>query len=304
MREQSRSNSNKEAAASFWLRRFSRLFPAAAFWCLASVGISFFTDSTLGSDPTKVALSAVAGIAGVSNLYWVQCVQNTASNCGSADFNGVTWSLSLEWQLYAVLTILTCISGARKAVATMLAISAVMSVLSAPSFSYAWALRMQAFSLGALTFLLLRDGYALPVIRLPRPWAWVALVSGVLLCIAAPMQLPQPFVLPVIALGALLCLISSLTGRAYSSTALAAPFLWLGQRSYSVYLCHLPMILVTREILSLTVGLEATSQNVVLAISLAACLICSCAELSYRLIEVPFQNMMRHRGEHQRRGFT
>jgi len=284
--------SRRKAVASFWKRRFARLFPAFALWAVLSVGAAFVARSYPGAEPARIAVGAGMALIGLSNLYWVNCVQATAAACGSADFNGVTWSLSLEWQLYALLTTLILLIGKRWAVAVMLCIGLAMSVLDAPSFSYPWALRVQAFALGALVYLVFAPASdALPRIAMPRWLAFIGLVTGILICTIAPANLPQPFVLPTIALGASICLLSSLRGDAFSGLAPASPLVWIGERSYSIYLCHLPLILIIREIMLRTTGLEPTVENVMLAVVGSAVLIGVASNLSYCRIELPFQRL-------------
>ncbi len=292
LRDLDRAPTRREAVTSFWKRRIARLFPAVVFWSALSIAAAAFVSSYPGAEPARVAISAAMAVIGLSNLYWVNCVQAGTAACGSADFNGVTWSLSLEWQLYAVLTTLIVLTGKRGAVTLMLCIGAAMSFLHAPSFSYPWAFRVQAFALGALVYLAFapRTG-ALPRLSMPRWVAVSGLLLGVLICAIAPANLPQPFVLPVIAIGSVICLLSSLRGDAFSGSAVSMPLVWIGERSYSIYLCHLPIILVTREAMQRTIGLEPTTANVVVAVVSAGCLIAVAADLSYRWIELPFQKL-------------
>lgn len=296
LRDLERAPTRRDAVTSFWRRRIARLFPAVAFWAALSVGAAALATSYPGAEPVKVAVSAGMALVGLSNLYWVNCVHAGSAACGSADFNGVTWSLSLEWQLYAALTTLILFIGKRGAVTLMLCAGIAMSFVHAPSFSFPWAFRVQAFSLGALVYLALapRSG-SLPRLPMPRWVALSGLTVGVLICTLAPVDVPQPFVLPAIAFGAQVCLIASLRGDAFSSSAAAKPLVWIGERSYSIYLCHLPIMLVTREAMHRTVGLEPTAANVATAVIAAGCLIAVAADLSYRWIELPFQEIAQKR---------
>ncbi|WNC91071.1 acyltransferase [Paraburkholderia sp. FT54] len=301
LRDVRRTDSRKEAMAMFWARRWGRLFPAVFFWSVASVCISVFTSSIPNADPAKIAVGAAAAIFGVSNAYWVHCVNHFGPTCGNADFNSVTWSLSLEWQMYALLTTLICLTGRRWAVTLMLIGAGIMSAFPAPSFSVIWAFRMQAFALGALTYILLQTDDALPVLRLRRLFSIALLFVGVLICISAPTHLSQPFVLPAIGIGGFICLLSGLSKSNFSRSPVASPLVWLGERSYSVYLCHLPMILFTREVMARTTGLSVNFRNIVFGAVLAGSLVIICGELSYRFIEVPFQRLVRERMERRRR---
>jgi peptidoglycan/LPS O-acetylase OafA/YrhL len=114
------------------------------------------------------------------------------------------------------------------------------------------------------------------------------LLAALALCVIAPVRLPQPFVVPTIALAATLCLFSSLRGNSYSGR-LATPLVWIGERSYSIYLCHLPLIHVVREVTHRTIGPDAVFPLAILPYAGFAVLLALAAELSYRLIEVPLR---------------
>jgi peptidoglycan/LPS O-acetylase OafA/YrhL len=285
----------RDAATSFWIRRLGRLFPALLFWVVISIVVAAIAEHSPGADVRTVATSGAAAILGVSNAFWSYCVQRAVA-CGHSDFNGVTWSLSLEWQLYATLTLLIVAFGARTAVLLMLLAAMVMSAFPAPSFSFPWAFRLQAFALGAATFLILGRRGNLPTLSLHPLIRAALLIAGIFICISAPVQFRQPFILPTVAVGALLCLLSSLSDTGYSSRSrFSVPLVWIGERSYSVYLCHLPIILITKEILARSIGLQVDFAHVATGIAIAGVLIAVCSDLSYRFIEKPFQEIARRR---------
>lgn len=272
---------------AFWTRRVFRLAPAAVTWVAFSVLVAAVASHTPFADPARAAVSGIAAVAGVSNLYWSLCTPDYAL-CGSADFNSVTWSLSLEWQLYALLTAAMVALRPRNAVVLMLALAALLSCFAAPSWSLPWAFRMQAFALGALVGLARTSGWRIAALdTMPRAFAMTLLISGVALVTWAPAHVPQPLTLPTIAAGALACLLSTLRGDSYSPWL--APLGWLGERSYSVYLCHLPLILLVREVIERTGSMEPTPWHVAVAFAAALILVWAAADLSYRFIELPWQ---------------
>ncbi len=294
LRDLQHADSPTGALTAFWIRRAGRLLPAVVFWVAVSVGVAAFAVHSPGADVRKVAISGIAAVLGVSNAFWTYCTQHGAAYCGHSDFNGVTWSLSLEWQLYAILTVLIVTVGRKWAVVVMFLAACFMSTFPAPQgFSIPWAFRMQAFTAGAATFLLLGKGENLPQLRLGAPTCVLLLVLGASLCVLSPTELQQPFVLPAVAVGALLCLLSTLSARGYSHHKIATPLVWIGERSYSIYLCHLPLILLTREILARTLGLGADPMRITIGFAVAASLVAICSDLSYRFIEVPFQHISR-----------
>lgn len=271
------------AIQSFWRRRAARLLPAVVFWGTASIAISFYTSSYPNTDPLLIAKSALTGILGVSNVYWASCVQ-FALQCGSADYNAVTWSLSLEWQLYALSTFLFVVTGFRNGIIILAAISIIISFLPAPSFSFPWVLRPQAFVIGAIIFLI---NTRKPIVLKPSINISILFI-GLFTCLLSPINIPQPYTIPAISIGAGLCLLSTLGGA--SIPRIIGGFLsWIGERSYSIYLCHLPMIICCREILNALDCTEPSYINFFTGIITALFLIAIMSEVSYRLIELPFQ---------------
>ncbi|WP_176247757.1 acyltransferase [Pseudomonas sp. B15(2017)] len=288
-RDMQTSQTKTSAIKSFWIRRVARLLPAVVFWGVTSIAISFYTSSYPNTNPSLVAKSALTGILGVSNIYWASCVQ-FALECGSADYNAVTWSLSLEWQLYALSTLLFVATGFRKGIIILAAISIIMSFLPSPSFSFPWVFRPQAFVIGALIFLIGTEKS-----KALNPSANIALLfTGLLICLLSPINIPQPFTVPAISVGAGLCLYSTLGGSSIPPL-IGGFFSWIGERSYSIYLCHLPMILFSREILN-TLSLTAPSNiNFFIGIVIATALIAFMSEASYKFIELPFQRKLSNR---------
>lgn len=279
------------AIRSFWVRRFWRLFPALLIWVAASVAVAAFTTSVEGAQPHQIALSGLAALFGFSNVFWVECIRSNLliPMCGNPDFNGVSWSLSLEWQLYALLTFLTFLIGKWRGVAALLFVSLFASTVAAPSFSYPWALRPQAFTLGAL-LALINEKQPL-ALKLPNrsTLALSMLLIGTAICIISPVRLQQPLVVPALAFGGLLCLASSWRGGSYSSGRIGSILVWIGERSYSIYLSHLPLILLSREITARTVGLQVSALSLLVGFGTFSLLLTFFADLSYKLIEVPFQ---------------
>ncbi|WP_447786462.1 acyltransferase family protein [Stenotrophomonas bentonitica] len=282
-RDMQRSDSKLAALGSFAVRRFRRLYPTCLFWIVVSIALAFVLTTAPNSDPWPIIKSGFAGLTGWSNLYYVMCVPDYVA-CGNADFNGVTWSLSAEWQFYAVLSTAMLLMGKKRAVIALLAIALVMSAFPAPSWSFFWAFRPLAFMLGALIAMSTER----TVLGISRSINRPLLLVGVAMALLAPVHLPQPCVVPAISLGGAICLLSSLAGNSYSGRMSTAAR-WIGERSYSIYLCHLPSILIVREVLTRTVGMEPTAITVAMAMTATVVLIAVLSDLSYRFVELRFQ---------------
>lgn len=226
------SPSKFAALRKFAQRRFWRLMPALLFWMAFSVLLAAFIGNA-----REASESALAALAGVSNFFWHDCLRTGTSTCGSLDFNSVAWSLSLEFQLYALISLLLVLLRPPLAIAVLLVLGLIACCFPPTLFSLPWLLRPTAFALGALASQL---SWPARPIWLDR----TLLAAGVILAVTAPRQLPPSLVLGATALAGVLCLISCL-----GQSRPAAPVLvWIGERSYSLYLCHLPMILLTRSL--------------------------------------------------------
>ncbi len=129
-------------------------------------------------------------------------------------------------------------------------IAAVATVLPAASFSYVWALRPQAFFFGALIFCITLTHPALLTEQvMGRTWLKrIGLLLGLLATFCAPNHLKEPYVIPTVAVGAAIALASTLgAGRTFSEP-LSSMLNWIGERSYSIYLCHTSLIFCLRKV--------------------------------------------------------
>ena len=108
--------------------------------------------------------------------------------------------------------------------------------LPAGLFSWGWLLRPGAFGLGALLALRPR---VMPAWSLPL---WL------LLAVLAPVQLPPRLVLGAVAITGGMSLAVCLDRSAQFPGLVSRILVWIGERSYSLYLCHLPMFLLIRAL--------------------------------------------------------
>ncbi|MCI9875898.1 acyltransferase family protein [Pseudomonas atacamensis] len=283
--ELAKNQTRKAAAISFSRKRIKRLVPALVLGLFLSIAVSAVSFSSPNHDPLKISTGAIMALLGVSNFYWSACVGGILSYCGNPDFNGVTWSLALEWQLYAATCILICALGNRRAVAIALAASLLLSIWPAPSFSILWVTRSLAFFLGCAIAML----YSQRSFSLPRPTSCCALLTGLALCILSPVYASKDFTLLLIGVGGSLCLLSSISGNLFKRNSLITElFTWIGDRSYSVYLLHLPCILLSRELLTYLGANQNNTFGILCGLVISISLIAITANLSYKFVEQRF----------------
>jgi len=284
--EISRYESRTEAAKSFFEKRVRRLVPALLVGLTLSIAASAVATNTASHDPLKTLISAITAVIGVSNFYWSACVMKVIDGCGNPDFNGVTWSLSLEWQLYAIAFLLISVAGGRKGFIIALVLACLVSVWPAPSFSLLWVTRPMAFVLGwGLGTLSFRRSIALP-----RIVSLALLAAGLSICITAPVHAPTNLSLALIGMGGGMCLLACASDSLFSRRSVLTIMLsWIGDRSYSIYLIHLPLILLVREGLMRTGAFEDDAIGIILGMAFSLPLIALAADQSFRRVEQRFR---------------
>lgn len=274
----------------FAAHRVRRLLPALLGWLCFSVLLAAFLDGPGLRSPYLTARGALAALFGVSNFYWSHCFQGTAAICGNGDYNGVTWSLSLEWQLYAILALSFYFLGRYYALAILLALTVVLSSFPATMFSLPWVFRPGAFTAGCVVYYLNSAG--VPFIRGLSVWTCrIMLGVGALLCVTAPNILPPHWVFWGMGIGAGLCMASALRGDSYSKGRVGTWALWIGERSYSIYLCHLPLMVFVAVILKRMNAASFSHGQTLSGFVLFAALTIVCSSISYSFVEQRFMRV-------------
>ncbi|MBW8892184.1 MAG: acyltransferase [Burkholderiales bacterium] len=268
----------------FYLRRFLRIMPAL-------LGVSLFVVAALlaGSLVAR-RLDLWGELRNV--LYALASIMNWARAAGwtGGGFLGHAWSLSVEEQFYLVWPLLLNATAGRLdhrryamvLIGAMLALAAWRGFLawdgaSADRLYNGTDTRADGLLLGAA--LALSGVRRLPAILLklwPVPVLCLAVVA-VSTPWSAPLLAYGGFTLVALCAAWLVAL--AVDDRAPFVPWLKSPFaLWIGKRSYSLYLWHYPILMVFSF-----AGVRSRLTDVVTVVaSLVA------AHLSYRLIEQPF----------------
>lgn len=285
IRMELQTNKNKLVAAKkFSLRRIKRLIPALLVGLVVSVIASLVAKNFPNHDIYSVTRGAFAAIFGVANFYWSACVNGGLTECGTADFNGVTWSLSLEWQLYAFAFLSFAYLGIRKGLMIIVPICLLLSILSAPSFSFLWVTRGLSFFLGCL----LADTMHSRNFKLPKLVSILFLILGLTICLTAPAKINN-FAMLSLGVGSFLCLLSVISDNIFSPNSLVTKIMiWIGDRSYSIYLLHLPIIHLIRELIIELDIFHMDFLGIILGLLMSIPVIAIASNLSYIYIEQHF----------------
>ena len=292
---------------AFWIRRFWRLLPSAWLWLgLIMLAVVAFNHSGAFGSIHANLMATLAGMFDVANFRFADAFFRYEYGTSF-----VYWSLSLEEQFYLLLPLL--VAALRRRIALLM------------------------IGIFLLQFYLIRT----PLLMSVRT---DALALGVLLAIAAPSaayaKLSPRFllhlhwlriILPCVLLAILAILASADLGgwrfRISAIAVLSATLVWLasydcdyllpegwwkgllvwiGARSYAIYLIHVPVYFLLRELcfrLGSPDGTPLHPSAWLLAL-LASGMIALLADLNYRYLEQPLRERGRHIADRFRRRRT
>jgi peptidoglycan/LPS O-acetylase OafA/YrhL len=277
----------------FYGRRARRLLPAALLISLATLACGAFVLSP--AEQLQFAAAAAASSLYASNFLFMR----QASDYFGAQsvFNPFlhTWSLGVEEQFYLLWPALLLLVGRRKThpffqALTICGVTLVSFALCLwlTSVKQSWAFyaspaRAWEFGLGGLASLASVTRWAARSKAAPV-LGWIA--AGALLMSFA--LIGEEFRFPGLvallpAAATVLVLVSGAAQEARGPALIlqTAPFQWLGQRSYSIYLWHWPIIAFS---LTLYPSISAWGRLTCVALTLV------CATASYQLLEAPIRS--------------
>lgn len=281
------------ASLFFWIKRVFRILPSAWFWLgvILLLCVAFNSTGVFGSFRANYE-ATIAGVLQVANFRF-------ADSFGSYPYGAsfVYWTLSLEEQFYMLFPF--AIWFGRRYLGYILA-AAIIFQLVQPRSMLGLVVRTDALMMGILIALWsARDSYRAvePVFLKARPWAGFAFLCGVTLCLVALSAGPNGLVIVplrwslISLLCALLVLVASYNGDYLMPDGHPKRvLLWVGSRSYAIYLCHIPAFFATREIMHrLHPHTKFGPEDFWVFLAIATGIIVVCSELNYRILEVPLR---------------
>ncbi len=296
-----RQSTGGTAYLAFWARRARRLLPAL-FALLAVVSAVWLI--TVPEEAARIRGDVVAALTYVTNWYQIVVRQSYFESIGRPSPLRHLWSLAVEEQFYLIWPIvlagLSRLTRGRRG--RLLVVIVALAAASA-----AWGIRLYHPGLDPSRVYYGTDTRAAGVllgaalaVALP-PWLMRARVHvgaravfnvvglvglagiGWMMLHANefdPMLYQGGFVVLDLFAVAAIAAVAHPCATVWSGCWASGPLVWIGRRSYGIYLWHWPIFVLTRP------GLDVTlSSGWLLALRLGLTLVA--AEISYRLIELP-----------------
>lgn len=254
------------AAGQFVMRRAFRLLPAMLAF-IALSGITVAIAARVASSDTWAAQQLIVSFREFSAQSLSVLGGYFINRGGNLYTNTAMWSLSVEFQFYFAFALVLALAGllrlSRNSTATALLVLAAAtyalaiayrvsgwtpSWLAAPMF-YVKGWKFDFMALGVITYFVSRSqvwsfrfGPALAAVALTLPIVIALVCEHVML--AGPNSRLERFGLPIMGLCFALAVLIASQDRAFvgKDTRLYKGLLWVGNRSYSLYLVHLPVM--------------------------------------------------------------
>jgi peptidoglycan/LPS O-acetylase OafA/YrhL len=279
-------------SGAFWIRRAFRIIPAAWFWVVITCALCVIFNRSGAFGIFKWNLDdAVAIVMQVANLHFFDC--RGAQQCG---VNGVYWSLALEDQFYFCLPILFLVTG-RHLTKMIVLLIALQIFLYRPVWSLTWVFRSDAILLGVLIAIWCKhETYRLfePTFLRNKKLGFPAILILIVSALIVPEYLPFKNGIITPSTGLLAVISASLVwiasyDRDYIAGSRIAKLIfgWIGSRSFSLYLAHMPIFFLIREFFFRVAGPGTTFDSRYNGYFLAAAIpaLLGAAEFSYRVVE-------------------
>jgi peptidoglycan/LPS O-acetylase OafA/YrhL len=283
----------RAALGRFWLRRAFRLWPAAWFWlALMLLGSAVLTNPPIYNTLPINIQSTLAGVFAYANIRF-------GTSNPFQDPYGPSypyWSLSLEEQFYAALPLVMLICG--RFLPWVMALAIIGQFPLAHSRLYMF-LRTDALLWGVLLACWARH----PSFTRFRP-AWLkripllglAILGAVMVGMASISPIldsTPPYTIGIIAAGAAFLVWLAVQDRNLFHTGPLQPIvLWIGSRSYVLYLAHVPVFILACQLSRLAGPGSLLGANTDLrSAAIGIPLLIAATEFTHRCVENPLREL-------------
>jgi peptidoglycan/LPS O-acetylase OafA/YrhL len=260
--------------AQFYVRRTRRIYPALIFTVVATyIAGALWCSPLMFLDLAKECTHALLSIANIQ--YWRESHKYFAANSDELALLHF-WSLSLEEQFYLVWPLLLLVATRFKRTFVAISLAGGASLLGAIAIARSDALaafflmpfRISEFAVGAMVlFFERRFSLTAAAAEGLSAGGIVCIVASVFLVDSNMPHLETAMLLPCIGAAAT---IWAGSGARAAKIITAPPMLGIGAISYSLYLCHWPIIFFARFIFGEAANsIEATTAMMILMVVVA-----------------------------------
>lgn len=288
---------------SFWTKRVFRILPMAYTWIIIPIILSFAFNATGGFGNTlNLIRDGVASITQTANFHWSECFSAESRHlCGFGSMGQTPlaqhWSLSTEEQFYIIFPLLL-LFVTRKWLTIGLAALPILFILVDRRVDL-FIFRFDAIAVGVLiAFAQTQKWYKeyYPSF-LEKRGVGITLLAALLLLVGLvpALQLYSFTQTIIVIIAAMLVFIASFNANFFTRSLpwLRPFFLWMGDRSYGIYLIHVPAFIIAQEVYFRMIGTWDSNAKFYIPI-MAAMFIFILVEVCGALIERPLRNIGRN----------
>jgi len=278
---------------AFWIRRAFRLLPSAWLWLgLILIAVVFLNKSGVFGSLHANLWATLAGMGQFANFRFADAFMRYEYGASFA-----YWTLSLEEQFYIVLPLAAVLLRSRLVWLLVGAIIVQAILLRTP---LSMSLRTDAFAWGVL----LAMAYQGEIWKRMEPvglksrairYVTVSVLVAVLMLLSAEnlgARLSRHVSLVAIACVVLVWVASYGRGYICAEGRLKRLLLWIGSRSYAIYLAHIPCYFLVRELFWRIgyAGNPPPPYSSLVYATTAMLLTAALAEMNYRWVEIPLRD--------------
>jgi peptidoglycan/LPS O-acetylase OafA/YrhL len=275
------------ATGAFWVRRFFRIAPSAWLWVAIPLAVGFLVSGQIAQADISTATSIFLNVA---NIHLYECAM-AHTVCGQFE---VYWSLSLEEQFYLLLPLAIFIFRNKSAYLFAALVLSQIFIPRFPGSSILNVLKTDAILIGVLIAMFSETAaYRDLEPKIESRFLRVLIPALLIFCVAAvPRYQIVSFYTGLLAVvcGLVVWLCSYNCGYFIGSKTLLAPLRWVGNRSFSIYLIHMPAFQFTAWLwIHLHPGRQFGPHDTLRFGLTAGVMLLVLVEANYRFVEIPLR---------------